>query len=266
MVIMKTLKDYLLLEVSEKTAKNAENLAIADIKKLSDEFAISKFKDMDILAKLQKRARQVDVFRNYAENINTKTAEGFSSEVKKVIEKWNDGRELSNGAKFMPLFVLTSGQTFDWGKTYRYGKDVWDDNTKNELEMIYLTVVGLNSDFSSEKKTMKKVGADTSGIEAIEKEYEDINNELKEDLSKVKGLTFKESYADRKSSKAAYNTIVMFFDINKNIINIDKASELLPGNAYTNIGSTKIDRGSGSDNRGRYNDIYRTREKSQKLN
>ena len=265
MVIMKTLKDYLLLEVSEKTAKNAENLAIADIKKLSDEFAASKFKDMDILAKLQKRARQVDVFRNYAENINTKTAEGFSSEVKKVIEKWNDGRELSNGAKFMPLFVLTSGQTFDWGKVRGWGKEEWNEHI-NELEMIYLTVVGLNSDFSGEKKIMKKVGADTSGIEAIEKEYEDINNELKEDLSKVKGLAFKESYANRKSSKAVYNTIVMSFEIDKKLINIEKASELLPGNAYTNIGSTKIDRGSGSDNRGRFNDIYRTREKSQKLN
>lgn len=262
---MKALKEFLLLEVSEKTAKSAEKKAIADIKKLSDEFAISKFKDMDILAQLQKRARQVDVFKEYAENINNKTAEGFSSEVKNVIEKWNDGKELSNGATFKPLFVLTSGVYYDWGKNRGWGKQewgrIWDD-----LEMVYLTVVGLNSDFSAEKKTMKKVGADTSNIEAIEKEYEDINNELKNDLSKIKGLTFKESSANRRSSKAAYNTIVMTFEIDKKLINIDKASELLPGNAYTSSGPVVYDRSRGSDKFGSYQAISRTKEKSQSLN
>lgn len=203
--------------------------------------------------------------RDYAENINAKTAEGFSSEVKKVIDKWNEAKELSNGAKFRPLFVMTSGEYYDWGKARGWGKEEWNERI-NELEMIYLTVVGLNSDFSGEKKTMKKVGADTSGIEAIEKEYEDINNELKEDLSKIKGLRFKESYANRKSSKAAYNTIVMTFEINKNLINIDKVSELLPGNAYTSSGPVKYDRSRGSDSKGNYQSIYRSKEKSQSLN
>ena len=59
---MKTLKEYLLFEVSKTTAGRAKRLAIEDIQKLSDKFAASKFKDMDILAKLQKRANQVDVF------------------------------------------------------------------------------------------------------------------------------------------------------------------------------------------------------------
>lgn len=160
---------------------------------------------------------------------------------------------------------MTSGEYYDWGKARGWGKEEWNEHI-NELEMIYLTVVGLNSDFSGEKKTMKKVGADTSGIEAIEKEYEDINNELKEDLSKIKGLTFKESYANRKSSKAAYNTIVMTFEIYKKLINIDKASELLPGNAYTNKGPVKYDRSRGSDSKGNYQSIYRSKEKSQSLN
>lgn len=249
---MQTLKEYLLFEVSKTTAGRAKRLAIEDIQKLTNEFAASKFKDMDILAKLQKRANQVDVFDKYVNDINTQTAEVFSNQVKSVIEKWNDGRKLANGATFRPLFVLSSGEDWIWGKKYdRTGKEVWNkpEEEREELKLSYLTVLALLNDKYS-----------------YNMEYYHINEELKEDLSKIKGLSFYTEKANRRNKKAPYNTTVMWFQIDKRLIDSDKMSELLPGITYTNTSSTKIDRGWGSDIRGDYRSIYKTREATRNLN
>ena len=249
---MKTLKEYLLFEVSKTTAGRAKRLAIEDIQKLSDKFAASKFKDMDILAKLQKRANQVDVFDKYVNDINTQTAEVFSNQLKKVIEKWNDGRELSNGATFRPLFVLTSGEAFMFGHKYdKTGKEEWDnpEAENRELELSYLTVLGLLTDKSS-----------------YNMEYYRINEELKEDLSKINGLNFYDSKANRRNKNAPYNTTVMWFSIDKRLIDVNKLSELLPGNVSTNTSPTKIDKSWGWDTKGDYKSSHKTREKTQSLN
>lgn len=259
---MKDLKDYI-FETSKEKAESALAAAVKDIKELTDQFAQSKFKDENILAKLQKRARQVDVFKDYIEDLNNSTVELFSSSVKKILDKYKDGIELSNGSIFKPLFVLTSGEHTQWGKKYDFGPEKWDN--ARELTFEYLTVIGLNSDYSKEKKTLSKVGADTSSIEAIEQEYEKINQELKDDLSKVLGLKYSSISTNRKNYNNPYNTIVMFFKIEDNI-DVEKISKLLPG--YQNIkrGPVKYDRGRGSDSYGRFVDIYKTKELEQNLN
>ena len=264
---MRSLTQYL-FEVSKETAESAVQKAVKDVKTLTAQFADSKFKDMDILAKLQRRARQIDVFKEYIENINNETISVFTDDVKKVLDKWNEGRKLSNGAIFRPLFVLTSGEVREWGKRRGWGiGDEWDErNIDDLLKLSYLTVIGLNSDFSNEKKQLSKLNMDTSTIEAVEKEYSEINDELKKDLSEISGLSYNGYDVNRKSSKNEYNTIVMGFSIDKKAIDIEKAAKLLPGVLFTHTGATVLDRCTGSDKQGSFREIYRKRETSQRLN
>lgn len=263
---MRALVDYL-FEVSKETAQNAKEKAVKDIAKLSNEFAQSKFKDMNILSKLQRRARQVDTFEKYVDDINNKTNEMFVAKIKNALDKWKDGRKLSNGAIFKPLFVLTSGIEYDWGKAYSGNEIEWNNKgTQNALKAMHLTVIGLNSDFSNEKKSLQKINIETP-LDAIIKEYEDINNELIDDLSKVEGLKYYATYAKRKNSKADYNTVVIVFDIDEKVIDINKASESLPGYMADVIGNIVRDRGRGTDKFGRhYVDVFRTKERKQNLN
>ena len=263
---MRSLTQYL-FEVSKETAESAVKKAVEDVKTLTAQFADSKFKDMDILSKLQKRARQIDVFKEYIENINNETVSIFTGDVKKVLDKWNKGRKLSNGAIFRPLFVLTSGEFTEWGKRYMWSDDEWDTNRLAELlKLTKLNVIGLNSDFRSEKAQLAKLNADTSAIEAIEKEYEDINKELKDDLSKIPGLTYRYESANRRNSKNPYNTVLISFEIDTKVVDIDKAAEMLPGTLWTTTGPVKTDRCTGSDKKGNFRAIYKSRERKQELN
>ena len=114
-------------ELSVETARSASEKAIEDIKSLSELFANSKFQDMNILAKLQRRARQVDVFNNYVDMVNNNTISFFSGAIKRVLNKWKNGKTLSNGAIFKPLFVITSSKVTQWGKSFGYGNIEWRD-------------------------------------------------------------------------------------------------------------------------------------------
>lgn len=259
---MRSIKDYI-FEVSKETAEKAKNAAIKDIKKLTQEFTDSKFKDMDILAKLQKRARQVDVFANYIEAANGQAIEIFVDSVQKVLNKWKEGRELSNGATFRPIFTITSGEKWEYGKNRGYTID-WDEAPNTDL--CYLTAIGLNSDFDKEIKAVTKAGGDTSSLEAIFEEYEKINNELIGDLSKVLGLEYSSMEAKRKNSKNPYNTIVITFTVDKKSIDLDTAAKILPGYLNDYVSPAKYDRMRGSDKRGHYTGVVRTRQKSQQLN
>lgn len=252
-------------ELSVETARSASEKAIEDIKSLSELFANSKFQDMNILAKLQRRARQVDVFNNYVDMVNNNTISFFSGAIKRVLNKWKNGKTLSNGAIFKPLFVITSSKVTQWGKSFGYGNIEWRDLQKEALQLKYLTVIGLNSDFENEKKQLTKAGLDTSNIEAIEAEYEAINDELKNDLNSIVGLKYVYKEQQRRNSRNPYNTSLLYFKIDLDIIDIDKAVELLPGYLYTDVSSTKYDRSRGWSDGRSFQTVYRDHNRSQEL-
>lgn len=252
-------------ELSIETARSASEKAIEDIKSLSELFADSKFQDMNILAKLQRRARQVDVFNDYVDMVNNNTISFFSGAVKGVLDKWKDGKVLSNGAVFKPVFVITSTKRTQWGDSFGWGDIEWKDLYKDALELKYLTVIGLNSDFSDEKKYLTKAGLDTSNIEAVEAEYDAINNELKNDLNNITGLNYNYTEQQRRNSKNPYNTTLMYFVIDTDTIDIDKAVTLLPGRLNTHVSSTKYDRSRGWKNGRSCQSVYRDHERYQNL-
>jgi hypothetical protein len=71
--------------------------------------------------------------------------------LKRVIKKWSNGRTLSNGTVFKPLFTLKSEEVKTrevvkqrWGSDFEtYNKDVKD------IPFSKLIVIGLNSDFDA---------------------------------------------------------------------------------------------------------------------
>lgn len=231
---MRRNKTHILNEVSAEFAGKAQKSAIEKIKRLTAEFAESDFKDTEILAKLQKLAQQRNRFTDYINDANNEAADQVAGPLKRVIKKWSSGRTLSNGTVFKPLFTLKSEEV----KTREVVKQRWGsdfETYKNDVKDIpfsKLIVIGLNSDFDAQIKAGKKYNMDYSQYEQLHDEYDAINDELKNDLLAINGISYSWSRADRRNKRNPYDTITMVFYIDTKLIDTEIMSQKLGGYSF----------------------------------
>ena len=203
---MKSLSEYI-FEVSKETAESAAKKAHKEITSLLNAFKKSDFTDDEILSKIRKRARQYKAFNQYVEDINNETFELVTSDLKKVIEKWKDGRELSDGNIFKPEFILTT----DWAEMDR-GRFHSSLEIEKLNNYLWLDVLLINLKEDDENYD----------------EYKKVNDELISDLKNITGIdnVGTPHYSTRMKK---FGTIVLSANLDINLVDWNKVASKFGG-------------------------------------
>lgn len=227
---MKSLTEYI-FEVSKKTAESAAKKANKEIRDLIEKFKDSKFKDEEILKQLQRRARQLDTFNAYIDDINNEAASLAKGQLKSIIEKWKDGVQVTDTVCFKPLFYLTSYYyPIEGGTFFGYDfKSRWDRNDsylkwaklvkEEDIQYSTLEVLTLRPENAKNAKKLEKMGLsdEAQKLKDIDDKINALNEELKKDILAIENIKF--SYIDSSRNNGYGNREqkdVMFFTIEKN--------------------------------------------------
>lgn len=161
--------------------------------------------------------------------LNNETLEFVSGALKRVIKKWKPGRQLSNGALFIPVFSLESKEEqFKEIVKQKYTKDYvkFERPDSDELPFTYLSVTILAIDYFAAEKARKK-GLDREYVQSLRNqidEYHAINKELEDDLKSIRGLILSGYGLGKKQKGEHFDTSSYLFYIDPKLIDINELS------------------------------------------
>ena len=162
--------------------------------------------------------------------VNNETLEQVTGALKRVIKKWKSGRQLSNGALFIPVFSLESKEEkYKEIVKQKHAKDYvkYERPDSDELPFTYLSVTILAFDYFAAEKARKK-GLDNEYVRTLRNqidEYHAINKELEDDLKSIRGLVLSGYGLGKKQKGKQFDTSSYLFYIDPKLIDINELSK-----------------------------------------